>query len=418
MATNPAAIGKPGLDFFKPFSNLTENQLILLASHSDLRLANKGENIINAEKSEQDAKDELFLLRGTLKLSDNEGNHFVVEGGSADSQLPLKRSHPGIVHATCMTSVKYVVIPTESIKTLLHDAPSDSYSVSSELRENVPAQRQLLFDIYQDLRNNKLALPSLPDVAIHIRKLIDSGTSDAKKIGQAVNADPAITAKLIKCANSPLFHGSQKITSNHQAVVRLGLKTTRHLITSFAVRELFNIDSKVLRKKMDETWQHSIDVAAISFVLAKKIAGYDADQALLGGLLHDIGAVPIIIYAKKYPEVANDPDTLQASIDELKSEIGGIILKRWGFDEELVDCAIHSEKWMRDSGDKPDLNDLVMIAQIHSFMGSSFRSDIPPLDTLPAFEKLTLGKLSPQMSLKILDEAKNQIDEARRLLVS
>lgn len=415
MPTNPAAIGKPGLEFFAPFQQLTENQLILLASHSDLRLANKGEALVHDGDGDDNA---FFLLRGKVKLSDKDGNKKVVEGGTPESQIPLTRLQEKEIDSTCLTSVKYVVISVDSIKTLLSDAPNNTYEVKSEHRENVPQERQLLFDIYEDLRNNKLILPSLPDVAIHIRKLIDSGTSDAKAIGTAVNADPAITTKLIKCANSPLFHGSTSIKSNHQAVVRLGLKTTRHLITSFAIKELFNVENKVLKKKMDEAWQHSIDVGAISYVLAKKIAGYDADQALLGGLLHDIGAVPVILYAQKYPDVANNPELLQHSIDELKAEIGGLILKRWGFDEELVECALHSEEWQRDSGDNPDLNDLVMIAQIHSFMGKSFRSDIPPLDQLPAFNKLTLGQLSPQMSLKILDEAKAQIDEARRLLTS
>jgi len=401
------------LKFFAPFTQLSEQQLILLSTHADLRSAGRGEILLQGDPKHS-ADEELFLLRGTIEISDNKGKKEVIEGASERSKLPLAANYTNPYKGKCITSVKYLAIPTSALSTLTVDSPSGSYQVKEDMRGDAPPERQLLFDIYEDLRNNKLVMPSLPDVALEIRIMIDQDQVEAKHIANAINKDPAMTAKIIKAANSPLFHSSSSITSTHHAVVRLGLKTTRHLVTSFAIRELYEAKSKRLKKKMDLCWQKGINVGALSFVLARGMVGFDPDQALLGGLLHEIGSIPVLTYAEKYPEVANDDEAITRAVAELSREIGGIILQKWRFDPELVKCAKNGGNWYRDS-ETSDVCDVVLLAEAHFALKSKLAMKLPSIAKMPAFAKLDAGELSKDNCLEILEESSNEIKETMML---
>ena len=269
------------------------------------------------------------------------------------------------------------------------------------------------------MRNNKLSLPSLPDVALKIRQLIADGTNNAKTIAQAVNSDAAIATKLIKAANSPLFRGTKEFESTSQAIVRLGMQTTQQLVTSFTLREVFKAKNPTIKKRMDTLWVNGIEIAAISSVLAKHIPGLNPEQGLLAGLLHEIGTVPVLMYAEQYEEIANDPVQLEHAILGLSAEIGGVILKRWSFSDEIITVTQYARQWDREHEGPPDYCDLVIVAQLHAAMGKQPSEDdkMPSLEECPAFHKLSNhGKLTPEKSLTILAEAKEQIEETKLLL--
>ena len=85
------------------------------------------------------------------------------------------------------------------------------------------AESKLTFQLYQDLKNDEAMLPSLPDLALRIRKAIDDDVSDARTIALLVESDPAMAAKVLKAANSALYGGLGSIETTSAAVVRLDL---------------------------------------------------------------------------------------------------------------------------------------------------------------------------------------------------
>ena len=105
---------------------------------------------------------------------------------------------------------------------------------------------------------------------MRVWEFIDNADVDVHKLARTTNTDPAIAAKLIRAANSPLYRGQSRIDQCDNAVVRLGLQTSRQLVSSFAVNELFNSDSPLLEKRTGELWRHSTEIAAISYVIASK----------------------------------------------------------------------------------------------------------------------------------------------------
>jgi len=278
------------------------------------------------------------------------------------------------------------------------------------------AKNRLYLDCFKFMQSDKLALPTIPDVSFKIRRAINDDKANNSKIARVVQTDPSITARLIQISNSPLYRGRRKIESCPEALTRIGLKASQDIITAFAMKAVFKAKSPLIRKKMQELWAHSSYVASISAVFAHKTPGFDPDRAMLAGLIHDIGIVPILTYADKHPDILSNPKDLLETIRELRVEIGIQIVKKWDFPSDFEDVITHAENWHRESGNAPDYTDIVMISQLHSFIGKVDIKKMPKMDELPAYQKLVSGSLDIDQSINILDQAKDEIAHIQNML--
>ncbi|WAR43243.1 HDOD domain-containing protein [Methylomonas rapida] len=287
---------------------------------------------------------------------------------------------------------------------------------AADTKTTTLAKNRLYLDCYKYMQSDKLALPTIPDVSVKIRRAINEPSANSSKIARVVQIDPSITARLIKISNSPLYRGRRKIESCPEAITRLGLKAAQDIITVFALKAVFNARSGLIRRKMQELWSHSSHVAAISAVLAHKTPGFDPDRAMLAGLIHDIGIVPILAYADRQPEILASPGDLAETVRELRSEIGVQIIRKWDFPADFEDVVVHAENWYRDSGPQATYSDIVMISQLHSFIGKVDIKKMPKMNELPAYKKLAAGNLDADLSINILDQVKDEIDNIRAML--
>ncbi len=279
-----------------------------------------------------------------------------------------------------------------------------------------PTENRLLQDCYRFMQADKLVLPTLPDIAFKIRRSINDEHISTTNIARIVQMDPAITAKLIQVANSPMYAGRRKIESCPEALTRTGLKAAQNIITTIAMKAVFNAHSPVIRKKMTDLWTHSSYVAAISAVIAQKTPGFDPDRAMLAGLIHDIGIVPILAYADNIPETVDSPQNLRETVRKLRIPIGLQIIRKWDFPADFEAVINHAEDWNYNSENSANYADIVMIAQLHSYIGLVDSKKMPRLDSLPAYKKLVAGHMDADVSINILDSAKYEIEQIRALL--
>ncbi len=277
------------------------------------------------------------------------------------------------------------------------------------------AKNKLLMDCYRHMQSDDLALPTIPDVSFKIRRAINDENSSITSIARVVQIDPSITARLIQISNSPLYAGRKKIESCPEALTRLGLKAAQDIITAVSMKSVFNAKSPLIRQKMAELWAHSSYIASISAVFAHKIPGFDPDRAMLAGLIHDIGIVPILTYADNHPDIIANPRDLVQTVRQLRTDIGVQIIRRWDFPEDFEDVVTHAENWFRNDDNPSSYSDIVMISQLHSFIGKVDIKKIPKIDTLPAYKKLAVH-LDANDSINILDTAKDEIEHIRQLL--
>jgi HD-like signal output (HDOD) protein len=407
------------LKSYQPLDRLNDIQRELLARSLHIHSAGKGTTLIQEGDS---AHFSLYLLEGRLRLTSADGRVTEVDSNSTQTRSPIANLIPRRYTVEAMTTVDYLMVDGGLLDELMNGenegitateipSPPDTY-------DQTTTENNLTNTLLQDLEKDQLVLPSLPDVAIRLGRAMRDENTNARKLANVIQTDPAITTKLIRAANSPLYAGVTPVDSCATAIVRLGADTTHKLVLTFALRELFNTRSAVLKQQMHRLWEHSVKVSAVSYVLARIADEFNPEHALLAGLLHDIGKVAILSYAERFPEVANDDEKLEQVMTDMRGTIGCAILRSWGFIDDLILVAEEAENWLRTHDGPVDYADLVIIAQLHTFIGKPDMSHLPTLDQVPALKKFDMGELSPKLSLKILDKAQEKISRAESLLYS
>jgi HD-like signal output (HDOD) protein len=278
------------------------------------------------------------------------------------------------------------------------------------------ADAEFIAQLHHDADANALQIPSLPEVVIRVRAAIDDPSVGVVQVAKLIQMDPALAARLLKIANSPLYHQNLELRDLKQAIQRLGLGVTRNIVTSLVMHNVFNIRSDRLHLKIRELWQHSCRVAAISQVLAGITPGLHPDRAMLAGLLHDIGVLPVLVYADKFPGIEASMPRLVEIIAQMRAGLGEKVMQQWQLGDDLNVVPAAAEDWQRDHAGPADYGDLVQVAQLHSYYGMNDMRTLPPLAQVPAFNKLSLAKMGPHAGLEILEQARSEINATIRML--
>lgn len=270
--------------------------------------------------------------------------------------------------------------------------------------------------IYREIIADKAGLPSMPDLALRIRAAMQRPSNSAATVSRIVQADPGTAAYLIRVANSALYGGVARIQNVEHAVSRLGMETTRNLVTAHALRSMFRTRSPVLARVMKETWRKSAKVAALASIVAHRCRGFVADRAMLAGLLQDIGVLPLLNALERSKQPLPDAERIAGVIDLFAGKVGAVLLEHWEFDEAFVEVARSREDWWRNPRLEADLADIVLVARLHASIGGERMQHLPLINEVPAFLKLPLGGLDPAESLKFLREAESDVREVMQML--
>jgi putative nucleotidyltransferase with HDIG domain len=251
-------------------------------------------------------------------------------------------------------------------------------------------EEKLLDELFNDLESGKLTLPTLPEVALRVRDTLEDQDAGMGKVAKVISTDVALTARLIQVANSPLLRAARTIDSVEAAITRMGATMTRNLVTSIAMEQMFQATSDVTDKRLRDLWEHSLSVAAISNALCRQFTKLKPDEALLAGLVHDIGALPIITRAEDVPEILENEALLDHIITKAHTDIGQAILTKWNFAPHLIAVAAEHENITRTHSDNADYVDLVIVANLESHAGANHPLGKVDYKTVPAFGKLGL----------------------------
>ena len=400
-------------------AGLPQWQLFGVAEAIEPVMASKGSLIL--ERGSDDGYT-YFLSDGEVQLEAADGEKKKLELDGDLRKAPVADLRPRLFDVRALGRVRGLRIPDIVLSAAgCNSEAQDMNSPAVESEEDDrrhQAESKLTLQLYQDLKNDEAMLPSLPDLALRIRKAIDDDISDARAIARLVESDPAMAAKLLKAANSALYSGAASIEATYAAVVRLGMKVTRQLVLTFALKEVFRSQDPLIRQRMQELWKHSANIAALCFVLARRVKGIDPEEALFIGLVHDVGAIPILNYAQKYPELTEDAEALESTIKRMRGELGAMILRDWRFSPVIVAGARDAENWQRSHDGKADFTDLLIVAQLRERMREHRLEALPPLDTISALRRVLGDDVAPDQSVEILEEATAQVDDMRSLLHS
>lgn len=228
-------------------------------------------------------------------------------------------------------------------------------------------------EVDEALNSGQFDLPTFPDIAMKIRDLIDDPNISADQLVNLLSADPVITAHIIKAANSAAASGGgARVETVRTAIARLGYRMLRNLVITVTVSKLFKASSPLIDRKLKQLWERSRIVAAHSFVIALHQRHLKPEQAMLAGMIHNLGALPLCIYADRHhPRL--DADALEALLRQFSTRVGMKLLEQWHFPQEMIEVVAGYENLHRElEGGLPDYTDVVTVANLQSTGNGKF----------------------------------------------
>ena len=190
------------------------------------------------------------------------------------------------------------------------------------------------------------ALPTIPKVLKKILRVIENPRISLNEISNFVVADPALTTKVLKMVNSPIYGFPGRISSVNQAVILLGLTVVKGLLLGVSVFDL-------MQKTMIGLWEHSLGTAIVSRLIAQKKGLKEPDEASVSGLLHDIGKVLLILqYPQEYEKAMSESEDTSLTIHESEkiffstthASVGSWMAQKWRFPANLVEVIEYHHK--------------------------------------------------------------------------
>ena len=222
-------------------------------------------------------------------------------------------------------------------------SPSDD---PDKVGEALNAQRfRMLEDIAKELAGDAV-FPTYFDVAFRLRKELQNPDAPIARIAAVVGAEPLIAAKLLHLANSVMYSPSGTPAKDlGAAITRLGIETVRTTALAIAMGQLMRSKDMVPFADLTRAlWDHSLKTAAATRLLARHHTKINPDEALLAGLVHDLGGFYMLYRAAQYPELRARPDTVKYLIVQWHESIGVTLLNAIGLPEEIVEATVDHDQ--------------------------------------------------------------------------
>jgi HD-like signal output (HDOD) protein len=285
------------------------------------------------------------------------------------------------------------------------ELPPDPNAVAFEFVKKLAAE----------LSTGKVDLPSFPDVAIRVRRVLADDKTTVDQVVRVVGSEPALAARLLKMANSAALNRSGKaLTDLRTAINRMGYNMVRSAAITFAMAQIRQANAlKGLEHHLAALWTHSTYVAATCYTLARKFTTINADEALLTGLLHGIGKLYILTRAGNHLELFENPATLDQIIRDWHASIGKAILENWEFAEEIASAVADHEDITRAHAGPADLTDIVTIGNMMAAFAENPENLELNLQGITAFQKL---QLDGPKSVEVMRESQDEINALRQAL--
>ncbi len=198
-------------------------------------------------------------------------------------------------------------------------------------------------------------IDSMPSLSITVSKIIEvtkNPQATAKDLNRVISLDPVLVGKVLKLINSAYYGLQNKVTSLVTAIIMLGMNTIKNLALSTAVLGNMKNDSNFKALNIDGFWRHSIGVGVLSKLIASKIGipATKREEYFIGGLLHDIGKIPLNeLFEESYMKAIRAADMKKAKLDDMEkefigithTEVGKMIAEKWNLMDETFECVLH-----------------------------------------------------------------------------
>jgi HD-like signal output (HDOD) protein len=216
-------------------------------------------------------------------------------------------------------------------------------------------------ELARELSSGRVELPSFPEAAARVQQALSDDSVTSERISLVISADAGLAARVLTLANSTLLHrGGAPVTNLKTAVTRIGYENIRTAALAYANAQLRRAPELLrIRTQLERCWQQGMRVASLAHAIAKESRCVRPDEAMLAGLLHNIGMVYILARSPRdsSPETLND-----AALRDWYPSIGQALIENWKLPEEIA-LAVGGQLDVERQHEGPaDLHDLVIVA--------------------------------------------------------
>lgn len=260
-------------------------------------------------------------------------------------------------------------------------------------------------------------LPSIPVIANRVMESVADTSTSADDLRAILEQDPALSARILKVANSSLYGFRREVETLRHAITLLGFRSVESLVLAASLRDVFNhfgLSEKLL-------WEH----ATVAGVVAGKLSGYGAidlerDTAFTAGLLHDLGKIALSnVFRERYnavmTRVYNEGIAcVEAERDEFgfdHAALGAHIADQWDLPRALVSAIAYHHRAPDTYSELPEeiqrLTALIsVVTRSCTRLGVGRRGPVDAIDVteLPAWAALGLGDGDVEPILEIVAE--------------
>ncbi len=264
-------------------------------------------------------------LLGTVMELYPETVRFILSGHS-DKEMVLKSvksTHQFLMKPCDADTMKYTIERACKLRDLLRD---------ETLRKIVAGIKDL---------------PSYPPFYGLIIKEMQSPDASLKKVGYIISQDVSMSAKILQLVNSAFFGLPRKITDPQQAAVYLGIDTLKALVLSVDLFSSFTEDAESCGFSLSEMWSHGLRTGKLArdIARAEMADGKVVEEAMIAGILHDIGKLMLLKVPRQYKKVMafiekTGCDPVEAEYDVMKTshaELGAYLLGLWGIPDNIIE---------------------------------------------------------------------------------
>ena len=201
------------------------------------------------------------------------------------------------------------------------------------------AQRfRMLEDIAAELSAREISFPTCFDAALKIRNALRDPNVQTRQVARMVGMEPLVAAKVLRVANSVANNpGARPVAEIGATVTRIGLEATRSIAVSVAMEQLLRSKDLVCFGELPRAlWLHSLHTAAAARVVAARLTRVNREEAMMAGLVHDLGAFYMLYRAAQYEELRIRPDSVRHLIAQWHESIGESLMGALGLPEPLI----------------------------------------------------------------------------------
>jgi putative nucleotidyltransferase with HDIG domain len=268
----------------------------------------------------------------------------------------------------------------------------------------------------QELRAKIESLDAIPAISPVVRRLlltVERPTASYAELGEIISKDQAITAKLLRMVNSPIYGFPGRISSVSQALILLGLHVVKGILLGLSVVE-------IMEKTMMGLWEHSLFTAIAAKTIALKKGVPEPEEVMTSALLHDIGKVALKInFPAEYDHALSLADSRDLLIRKAEDDIfglnhstaGGWLARQWNFPVTLAEpIAYHHKPALTQYA--PEQTAIVHVADLLvRARGFGFGGDrlVPPVEPR-VWESLRLSEEDIREVLDVLEDAAHSVE--------